>query len=540
LDAYLRDQGQEALIRLVCLGGDPLAHFRREFGSFGQDSLGTFCFRRFREWYGLDELSAGLDDEGLRCLGVLELRRLRSGGEPPRVRMVVLRSQGLKHRALGVPSALVFVEGTWIRSSAQLLPRKHWVVRDSSVPTPLSYIRQDELFASLDLSRATDGLTHRTIDTVLTALVSSGLLRSSDLEFARWGMGTSVLHRWEYPGLEPWDSRRGSPMGTPLSFVVLSWVNSWATDAFNASATHGDDAVGLSTVEASEQSLDYALAVEAVGGAVNASKTFYSSRAYTFCEFAGFAGVPDENNVRKVSSYFPPPIPPPGSRQPPVASDFVNRLGLRRSERVVRTLFPWVHRDPRLHLPASVGGLGYTGRGLAVSKSVRCRLAAACSGVDALRLGLDLAAKRPFREAGHFPKRLVQVPRAQGSFYRHRDLVLMGSGFQPDPEGELVLLSSFIVHRESAVTRSFLYAGGEVRRVDDSGRPPRTRRSALFKSVPPKRIRPIGKLGGRASLEKLARRLSALCIRVDRDIASRIRDRIPESAWSLDGAEVNL
>jgi len=261
LDGYLRDQGQEALIGLVEQGGDPLIHFRREFGSFGQDSLGTFCFRRFREWFGLDELSAGLDDEGLRCLGVLQLRRLRAGGQTPSVKMTVLRNQGLKHRALGVPRALVFVEGTWIRLSAQLLPRKHWKVVDSSVPTPLSLVRQDELFASLDLSRATDGLTHRTIDTVLTALVSSGLLRSSDLELARWGMGTSVLHEWSYPGLEPWVSKRGSPMGTPLSFVVLSWVNSWATDAFSASVTHGDDAVGLSTVEASEQSLDYALAV---------------------------------------------------------------------------------------------------------------------------------------------------------------------------------------------------------------------------------------------------------------------------------------
>jgi hypothetical protein len=524
VDGYLRRQALLAALGLDMMGGNPVRLVSKRFGKWTQDSLGTFCLQKIREWaLSGGEFFSSADDHVLRCLGVLCLRESRSA---TRTKACALKAPGMKFRVIGVPNALTFIEGTWSRWSASLLPRKHFVPNGGHFPSNLKDVPLGGTFHSLDLSKATDGLSHQVVEVVIRSLAEAGALRSSELEHSLIGLGVGGYPTmWSAPGVKDWIARRGSPMGTPLSFVVLSWINAFATEAFTASVTHGDDAVGYALDP--QQIEDYRAVIADMGASVNLTKTFRSQRCFTLCErFYVLRGTTERSPV----AFCPPPCPPPGSREPQVASGDQWPLYLRRAERVQKALFPWCSRSPSLRLPTCVGGYGYTGRGLKVSRAVRVRLSAACSR-NVPELALEVLERQDFREEGLFPRPLVPRPRDAAGYHRFRKGLLADSSFSVGPatgsESD-VPFRDFVAWREGEVLRTYLSRGGAVRRVGAGGRPERTKRRALFRKSDLPHCRPLSVAGGVGSLERLAARLDAQRVSVRPDVASIIRGRTTE------------
>jgi hypothetical protein len=425
-------------------------------------------------------------------------------------------------RVVGVPDALTFIEGDWIRRSCPMLARGHWVVSDGhdGQPSGLRW-RQGCEFVSVDLSAATDGLSHDAVGAVIDGLFRGGCIRNSDVALARRSLGLEPQTKWTWEGLT-WFAKRGSPMGTPLSFVVLSWLNAWATSAFESARHHGDDAVGRA--RHSYELDEYELGISLIGGRLNRAKTFVSSSGWTMCEVAAW---PRKNTRHGTAVFVPPPCPPPGLRAPVAADNRVGPRFLRRQERVMRTLFPWCARDPRLRLPACVGGLGYTGRGLAVPASVRSRLALlVSSGTDYL-VARNLYGKKPFREGGLYPRPLVPEPSRSREYHLARRLVAQDP--LEDPSGVPVTVEQLVTFESMLVESQYvLMAGDKLRRRRDAGRPGKTKSNALFRRSDSRRIRPLTVAHGLSSLERWAAKLRNLTVRVFEDVASEIRDRIPD------------
>ena len=205
----------------------------------------------------------------------------------------------------------------------------------------------------------------------------------------------------------------------------------------------------------------------------------------------------------------------------------------------MKTLFPWLVKDPRLHLPVEVGGFGYIGRGLAVSNLVRRKLAVACSrGCDWLS-ARSLFSKKPFREESLFPRPYRLEPTKTARFYRiQKDVAKeFGHGSATVPLEHVEIFRSILVESEY-----LMWEGPEhLRRVRDAGRPARTKQTPAFRSYGGNLlIRPLGKWSGLNSIRKLRDRLRSMPVPVPEDIASEIRDRIPdpvrETGTGMDGA----
>jgi len=313
-------------------------------------------------------------------------------------------------------------------------------------------------------------------------------------------------------------------MGTPLSFVVLSWVNAWATSAFTRARHHGDDAVGRA-VDSFELD-EYEQAISLCGGELNRAKTFASSSGWTMCEVAAW---PRFDTKLGKAVFVPPPCPPPGLRAPVAADPRCGSRYLRRQERVMRTLFPWVSRDPRLRLPAEVGGLGYTGRGLAVPLSVRRRLGTLVSRGNDWLIAEGVVSKQPFREVGLYPRPLIPEPSRPRSYHAARRLVAQ----EPleTPSGVLVRLESLVIFKTMLVESQYrLSEGDRFKRRWGGDRPARTKSRALFRPLKGKLAPPLSVRGGLLALRRWASKLSNLEVRVFEDVASEIRDRIPDPA----------
>lgn len=484
-------------------------------GAIGVDSLGNFLRKKSEVILFGTGVSEDIR-EAYRAVGVIFLRWLRSQkGLGPQMKLVPLLSPGLKVRVIGVPDALTFIEGSWIRESCPMLARGHWVVTPGprGVPPELRF-RRGSTFVSVDLSKATDGLNHDAIREVVEGLHEAGAIRPADLPLALRSLGLEPLTAWHYNGAT-WYARRGSPMGTPLSFVVLSWLNAFATDAFSSSRHHGDDAVGRA--DDSEEITDYSIAVAAIGASLNLTKTFTSPHSWTMCEVL----YGTRQGQRKGSIFVPPPCPAPGLKAPVAAESRCDNRYLKRQERVMKALFPWITKDPRLHLPVEVGGLGYLGRGLAVGVGVRCRLAALVSrGADWL-IARNLHAKRAFREGGLYPKSLISTPRQPADYWKLR------REMEPlvDPVGGVEVPAEQLIAYENRLVESTyrLMHGDALRRVRDSGRPVRTKAKTLFRQRTVTNVPPLRKWGGIMALRRWAERLKDLPVKVFADVALEIR-----------------
>jgi hypothetical protein len=397
------------------------------------------------------------------------------------------------------------------------------------------YHKAGRRFASLDLSKATDGLSHDAVHAAVEALCARGLIRPTDLTMAKRSLGLERGAFWSFPDLgdEVGEGTflRGSPMGTPLSFVVLSWVNAWATSAFERSLHHGDDAVGRYRVKAgvSFELTDlglYGTRIASVGAALNRAKTFLADHSWTACERLALPGEDDEGMV----VFKPPSIPDPALRTPVVADMHLEPVYMNRMERVMKTRFPWLCRDPRLHLPVSVGGLGYTGRGLACSVAVRTRLARLVSthvddgGVEGVALAL--LSKKPFREEGLFPRPFERVLNPK-SFWKATKAV--EPWFQkPDQGGETAPLEAVLAFKSCLIEDEVRLAEGSTfKRRKVVRRPERTKMSSVFKHKPAGvvRIRPLSRANGCAALDRFVERLKGRQITLDNDIVAEIREK---------------
>jgi hypothetical protein len=398
-------------------------------------------------------------------------------------RLEVLRSAGFKYRVLGIPSALNFVEGAWIRESADLMPSADWEVASPVAGRPAAPGLQhaDHWFASVDMSKATDGLHHDAVEEIIDALCEAGLIRTSDKSFALSSLGVAPLHEWEFSTTEGGEDsflwRRGSPMGTPLSFTVLSWASAWASGAFRNARVRGDDCVGS---DPDRRNLvlslkEYEIALRCIGCELSRPKTFISQGAFTFCETIGLPRRSPRNPTVKVGVFAVPACPAPGGARPLVATPGVSRRHGCRQERVARCLSPWVCKSSKLHLPVELGGLGYTSRGLRASKSTRQRLAAAVSrGFDPLLLP---ACKGTYRGEGLFPRRLEQsrVSTRGGRKLRDTFCKKYVPKARPEENHVKVPLRTFTALLEERVANLLTLNECEPCVVDVGRRPARTR-----------------------------------------------------------------
>jgi hypothetical protein len=315
-------------------------------------------------------------------------------------------------------------------------------------------------------------------------------------------------------------------MGTPLSFVVLSWVNAWASQAFDSARHHGDDCAGRSRLaDSTAQLSEYSTAVSSIGAELNHRKTF-TSPTWTMCEVVA---VPHKTAKDGTAVFIAPPCPPPGLEAPVVAESRCGNRYLKRQERVMKTLFPWLIKDARLHLPAEIGGLGYMGRGLACGAGLRARLGALVSREPGVGLSAALQAKAPFREAGLYPRPLVAAVHPKEYWAAKRRVAAWGPLTSED--GQLVPLRSLVVFESMLVESELLsLSTGKVRRRRDGGRPERTKSGALFRALRVRPAKPLTKFGGIISLKAWTDKVKALSVRVPEDVASEIRDRIPDTA----------
>jgi len=337
-------------------------------------------------------------------------------------------------------------------------------------------------------------------------------------------------------------------MGTPLSFVVLSMINAWSCQAFDHVVVHGDDAVGFAkpvyafarqlVIPASNALDEYSVAIHSVGGEVNRSKTFVSQSSWTACET--LARKTKNGKEKNGWDFFiPPPVPSPGLSAPVAAESRTGREYIKRQERVMKTLFPWVVKDARLHLPVEIGGLGYTGRGLRVSKSFRARLGSLVSrGADWL-LAKDLCSKSPFRGEGLYPRPLVPEPRDGRAGYRsvEKQFPTVDEMLVPKDQGFWVPASDLVAHRQALVYNEYRFlCGYDDKRRRDGGRPTWTKRSAVFKALKrgTKLARPLSVRNGVSSLNAFAVKVKQMTVTVDQGVASQILSRTRDPVAELE------
>jgi len=265
----------------------------------------------------------------------------------------------------------------------------------------------------------------------------------------------------------------------------------------------------------------YADRVESVGASLNVRKTFKADHYWTACEVLA---RPKERSKGGMALYFPPSVPPSVLRAPVGADLRLDNLGLRRMERVMRARFPWIVKDPRLHLPVQVGGLGYTGRGLSVSRGLRARLGALVSRGPSAVVATDLIGTKPFREAGLYPQPLVRVvePASYWKAQRAISVWFQPGGSATVPLEALLSFKSCLIEDEIRLSE-----GERFKRKRAADRPDRTRRSAVFRRMGVRPAKPLSRSGGVSALIRWAKLSRESLVTVDQDIASEIRERIP-------------
>lgn len=522
IDGYLEHLGHQ----LEAEGASQARFFK-----FAGDSLGAFCLATARVVLRPCQGVAADLREAYRCAGLLALREM---GKPFSMKAEALRTSGYKVRVVGVPDCLTYIEGSWIRESMHRggLPADHWRT-ETQIHGPPRGMRHDDSrnsYYSLDLSRATDGLSHDAIRVIVDSLSSRGYIRPADVPMARRSLGLERNGTWRFPKREV-PFLRGSPMGTPLSFVILSWTSSWSTAAFRRRLTHGDDAVGSERRTTWGGNPSRCLSVYAdrtasVGTSLNRQKTFRANQSWTACEVF----CRPEDLTDRMVVVIPPSVPPATLRAPLAADPTLTGSFLRRAERVMTTRFPWLTRDARVHLPVSIGGLGYMGRGLAVGRALRVKLGSLVSREPKPEDALAILSKKPFREVGLYPRPLTCVFKPADHWKAVKAVSSYGIRKPPVGEGMQVTaeqLSSF----ESVLVEDELriQAGDTFRRKRASDRPTRTKRSKVFKPLRVKRLaKPLSREFGGQSLDAWALRCRALPITLDPDIASEIRERFPD------------
>jgi len=302
----------------------------------------------------------------------------------------VIADLGMKARIITIPPAAVFARGDLVRQVLwpavlkrlpQCLP--YAPATEESILRRLSgWLHESKIFLSADLTCATDGFGHDAILAVITGLSKAGLpaylcseLRESlgvgkEFHYVRYRLldmepSEAEYCRKRYPVVDGYvevAKSRGSLMGTPCSFSILSILNHWMSDRLGpARIICGDD---LAAVTHRDNVSSYSQRARAIGSELHEGKSYRSRIGFVFCE--AYALLSREGSI---SSFRPPSLKEfvrDGNgvmSQHAVDSSSFNRLArcARTIYRTQRKVASKRHRPPEL--PASLGGLGHPCKG---------------------------------------------------------------------------------------------------------------------------------------------------------------------------------
>jgi len=307
---------------------------------------------------------------------------------------------GMKARIITIPPASCFSRGDLVRQSL-------WPVVKACIPQILPYAPHTEeailqrlagyrhaskVFLSADLTRATDGFGHDAIIAVCDGLRKAGLpaflyteLRESlgvgkDPHYVRYRlsdmtdkMARRCRERYDVvDGCVEIPKVRGSLMGTPCSFTILSLINNWMSALLGpARIICGDD---LAAVTHRQNVPSYAHRARCVGSELHEGKSYRSKIGFVFCEAYALSGP---GNVG-LKSFRPPSLKEFVRNGNGVMSQHsVDPSSFNRLARCARTIYRSqrsiaAKKGRPAELPASLGGLGHPCKGrLRVPRRVR-------------------------------------------------------------------------------------------------------------------------------------------------------------------------
>nr|UUW20995.1 MAG: RNA-dependent RNA polymerase [Guiyang narna-like virus 4] len=304
----------------------------------------------------------------------------------------VIAELGMKARVITKPPAALFAEGDLVRQVV-------WPALLKSIPQILPYAPHTEeealakvysgftagkVFLSADLTCATDGFGHDAIISVIAGLRKAGLPAILCQSLAEsLGVGNNI-HYVRYPlslvlpaeraavekrfgpavgGFVDVPKTRGSLMGTPCSFIILSLLNCWMSERLGRHRIIcGDD---LAAVTHPSNVSSYAERAAQVGSELHQGKSFRSKIGFVFCEAYALL----DRSGKGLSSFRPPSLKEfvrDGNgvmTQHSVDPSSFNRLArcARTIYRSQRKIAMKKMRPPEL--PAVLGGLGHPCKG---------------------------------------------------------------------------------------------------------------------------------------------------------------------------------
>uniref|UniRef100_A0AAU7YDX3 RNA-dependent RNA polymerase n=1 Tax=Exserohilum turcicum narnavirus 5 TaxID=3229037 RepID=A0AAU7YDX3_9VIRU len=303
----------------------------------------------------------------------------------------VIAELGLKARIITKPPASLFAKGDLVR---QIL----WPAILAKVPQILPYAphteeailarlyraaHPDKVWLSADLTCATDGFGHDAILAVIEGLRRAGmpLLFTQELQeslgvgrephYVRYHLSQMSHEGREYcrkhfgvvKGTVDVPKSRGSLMGTPCSFSILSLLNHWMSERLGPSRIIcGDDLAGL-THPSNVSS--YAQRAAAVGSKLHEKKSFRSHIGFVFCEAYALTG----REGKPMVSFRPPSLKEfVRNGNGVMCQHSVDPSSFNRLARCARTLYKRqrkvaARRQRPAELPAALGGLGHPCKG---------------------------------------------------------------------------------------------------------------------------------------------------------------------------------
>jgi len=255
---------------------------------------------------------------------------------------------------------------------------------EESLSRVTSGFHSSKIFLSADLTRATDGFGHDAIRAVIAGLGRAGLpahLVQSLTESL--GVGHEFHYvRYRLSDMEVSDAEacrkkydvvegcveipkiRGSLMGTPCSFIILSLLNHWMSDRLGRHRIIcGDD---LAAVTHPSNISSYAQRATGVGSELHQGKSYRSRIGFVFCEAYALSS---KSKAGGLESFRPPSLKEFVRNGNGIMSQHsVDPSSFNRLARCARTIYRSqrkiaMKKHRPAELPASLGGLGHPCKG---------------------------------------------------------------------------------------------------------------------------------------------------------------------------------
>lgn len=303
----------------------------------------------------------------------------------------VIAELGMKARVITVAPAAVFAQGDLVRQIVwprilervpQILPYAPHT-EEGILARVWSGYHESKVFLSADLTCATDGFGHDAILAVVKGLERAGLQAHLVTALAEsLGVGRDLHYvRYRLSDMDPSEAEfcrktfdvvegcvevpkvRGSLMGTPCSFLILSLLNHWMSDGLGRHRIIcGDD---LAAVTHPSNVLQYSARARGIGSELHEGKSFRSKIGFVFCEAFGLRA----RDSAGLSSFRPPSLKEFVRNGNGIMSQHsVDPSSFNRLARCARTIYrsqrkiAMKKRRPA-ELPASLGGLGHPCKG---------------------------------------------------------------------------------------------------------------------------------------------------------------------------------